>query len=926
MRFFLSSILTFLIHLVCINLILAQETEIFYLSGKGSDDTIDWQFYCTDGRKSGEWTTIPVPSCWELQGFGKYNYGHAAEEDRGKEKGLYKYTFTVDKEWKGKIVRIIFEGSMTDTEVKINGRSAGPVHQGAFYRFGYDISKLLKYGKDNLLEITVSKHSENESINDAERRADYWIFGGIYRPVYLEIKPQESINRLAVDAKADGQLMVDIYLNNQKKANRIELELFDMYGNVIQAPIHFNCIPGSEKQQISTRFQDIDPWNTEFPNLYEVAVSLMENDKELHRVRERIGFRTVDVRERDGIYVNGQKILFKGVNRHSFWPETGRTTSKTLSIQDVLLMKEMNMNAVRMSHYPPDVHFLDACDSLGLFVLDELAGWQASYDTEAGKKLVREMVIRDVNHPSIVIWDNGNEGGWNTNLDDEFVKYDPQKREVIHPWEKFRKTDTNHYIDYNYGTHDTFNGTHIFFPTEFLHGLYDGGHGAGLEDFWNLMLSKPRSAGGFLWVFSDEAVVRTDKNGMLDADGNHAPDGILGPHREKEGSFYAIREIWAPVYFVEQFITENFDGKFKVENRYFFTDLNQCHFTYQFVKFPSPENIESGNQILASGDVNVPSVSPWEKGNINIALPDNWNKADVLYITAYDPFKREIFTWDWAIHLPDDYKNEHLSFISSTSASFEESETDVLLSGENVTVVIEKNSGILKEVSVNNQKIPFNNGPGLVGGVSKFEKFEVYQEDQKSIYDGNFTGNMQKIRWTMHGNGILQLECIYFPQNHQPFFGINFSYPENNVKGVTWLGEGPYRVWKNRTKGNLLNTWNNDYNNSITGESYDYPEFKGYFASLYWTRINTTDDLLTIYTSTEDLYLRLYTPGQPEADPRYTEVTFPEGDISFLNGINAIGTKFKPPESLGPQSQLNMYQRHRTDRNLKIELFFDFRK
>ena len=910
---------------VCLNPVLAQETDIFYLSGNGSDDTVEWEFYCSDGRKSGEWTTIPVPSCWELLGFGKYDYGHAAEGDRGKEQGDYRYLFPGDPDWKGKIVKLVFEGSMTDTEAKLNGQSVGPVHQGGFYRFSYDISKLVKYGKDNLLEVTVSKHSADESVNDAERRADYWIFGGIYRPVFLEIKPRESINRIAVDAKSDGQLNADIYLNNPKNAGRLEVQLFDLSGNEVQAPVSFNITAGSLKQQVSTRFPNVVPWNPEFPVLYELILSLKEGDQTIHRIRERIGFRTIEVRERDGIYVNGRKVRLKGVNRHSFWPETGRTTSKSLSIQDVLLMKEMNMNAVRMSHYPPDIHFLDVCDSLGLFVLDELAGWQASYDTEVGKKLVQEMVIRDVNHPSIILWDNGNEGGWNTNLDGEFPKYDPQKRTVIHPWEKFGKTDTNHYIDYNYGSHDSFNGTHIYFPTEFLHGLYDGGLGAGLEDFWNLMLSRPRAAGGFLWVFSDEAVVRTDRNGILDADGNHAPDGILGPHREKEGSFYAIREIWSPVYFEDILITDNFDGNFKVENRYNFTGLDQCKFTYRLVAFSSPLNTQSVSSTLASGPVQVPSIPPGESGKIKIDLPDNWKESDVLYITAQDPYGKEIFTWDWTISTPRDYLNKHLLFESSNGTSFKEKEELIELTGDKITALIGKNTGILKEIRVGAGIIPFINGPSLTGGEAEFEQYTVYQERGRSIYEAHFTGNLQTIRWTMFGNGLIQLEFVYYPQNNQPFFGINFDFPEADMKGISWLGDGPYRVWKNRTRGNLLNIWDKEYNNTITGETYDYPEFKGYHAQLYWARFRTANHPFTVYTSTENLFLRLFTPGRPAADPRFTEVPFPEGNISFLNGINAIGTKFKPPESLGPQSQLNLYQRHKTDRYLKIELFFDFR-
>lgn len=151
----------------------AQETERLMLSGSGSDHTVDWKFFCTAGRNSGQWTTIPVPSNWELQGFGKYNYGLDKDSVHGREKGLYKYSFVVPAAWKGRVVNIVFDGSMTDTEVKINGRSAGAVHQGAFYRFRYDISGLLRYGKENLLEVTVSKESSNRSVNMAERRGDF---------------------------------------------------------------------------------------------------------------------------------------------------------------------------------------------------------------------------------------------------------------------------------------------------------------------------------------------------------------------------------------------------------------------------------------------------------------------------------------------------------------------------------------------------------------------------------------------------------------------------------------------------------------------------------------------------------------------------------------------------------------------------------
>ncbi len=142
-----SAFLTFWVLSFCL-LLPAQESQIVYLSGTGSDHTVDWDFYCTGGRDSGVWTTIPVPSNWELQGFGTYNYG--LDKNKSDEKGIYKHSFFVPSEWKGKVTELVFEGSMTDTEVKINGKPAGPVHQGAFYRFSYDITRLLRPGKENL--------------------------------------------------------------------------------------------------------------------------------------------------------------------------------------------------------------------------------------------------------------------------------------------------------------------------------------------------------------------------------------------------------------------------------------------------------------------------------------------------------------------------------------------------------------------------------------------------------------------------------------------------------------------------------------------------------------------------------------------------------------------------------------------------------
>ncbi len=396
---------------ICIS---AQQTETFYLSGTGLGNEKEWRFYCTDGMNSKKWSKIKVPSQWELQGFGEYTYGRwykAGLKNPSMEQGMYEYTFSVPADWKGKQVSIVFEGVMTDTEVKINGQLAGDIHQGGFYRFTYDITDKIKAGEKNKLEVKVSKQSANKSVNGAERRGDWWLFGGIYRPVYLEAKPAVHIERIAVNAQADGKLTAEVFTSLLPDHYTLLSTIIPLKGKEIFASQSTELKANIASQTVTTEWKGISTWNPENPNLYTLKLELRnEKNEVVHVYTERIGFRTVEFRRNDGIYVNDVKIVMKGTNRHSFYPDGGRTTNREISLQDVKLIKEMNMNAVR-SHYPPDKHFLDICDSLGLFYLDELAGWQNAYDTPTGEKLVKEMVVRDVNHPCIVLWDNGNEGG-----------------------------------------------------------------------------------------------------------------------------------------------------------------------------------------------------------------------------------------------------------------------------------------------------------------------------------------------------------------------------------------------------------------------------------------------------------------------------------------------------------------------------------
>lgn len=909
------------------------QTERQYLSGHGCDDTVEWDFFCTDGRNSGRWMKIGVPSCWELQGFGTYQYGisfygKAFPEGIAGEKGMYKYEFEVPEEFRGKQVSLVFEASMTDTEVKVNGRKAGSKHQGAFYRFSYNVTDLLKYGKKNQLEVTVSKESENASVNLAERRADYWNFGGIFRPVFLEVKPAVNLRHIAIDAQMDGSFRANCYTNISGDGMSIRAQILDGKGKKL-ADTTVPLKAGSDWTTLQLNVSAPALWTAETPNLYKAQFSLLDKEgKVLHHETETFGFRTIEVRESDGLYVNGVRINVRGVNRHSFRPESGRTLSKAKNIEDVLLMKGMNMNSVRLSHYPADPEFLEACDSLGLYVMDELGGWHGKYDTPTGVRLIEGMIERDVNHPSIIWWSNGNEKGWNIELDGEFHKYDPQKRPVIHPQGNFSGFETMHYRSYG-ESQNYMRLPEIFMPTEFLHGLYDGGHGAGLYDYWEMMRKHPRCIGGFLWVLADEGVKRVDMDGFIDNQGNFGADGIVGPHHEKEGSYYTIKQLWSPVQVMNTAIDRNFDGKLSVENRYDYLNLNTCRFIWQQVKFPSVTDASNTTtRILKQGEVQGSDVAAHGVGVVDIKtsiLPE----ADALFLTVIDKYGYELWRWTFPV---DKLNRETEQFSASSGrASYTETEKGITVKANGRTFVFSKKDGQLKDVSVNNRKISFANGPRFIGArradrsldqfynhddekakakdrtyseftdAAVFTKLDVKEEGGNLILTANYKlGNLDKAQWTIHPDGMATLDYTYNFSGVVDLMGICFDYPEEQVLSKRWLGAGPYRVWQNRIHGTQYDIWENDYNDPIPGETFTYPEFKGYFGSVSWMSIRTKEGTISLTNETPDSYIGVYQPRDGRDRLLYA---LPESGISVLNVIPPVRNKVNSTDLCGPSSQ-----------------------
>jgi hypothetical protein len=861
---------------------MCQTTQRQYLSGTGKDSIVTWDFYCTAGRNSGSWTTIPVPSNWEQKGFGNYAY---QKDPIQPEQGLYRYLFSVPSSWQGKEIVIVFEGVMTDADVTINGIPAGEKHQGGFYSFRYDISKLIKFDTLNQLAITVSRVSSELSVNAAERRGDYWNFSGIYRPVYLLAFPASHIERIAIDAEATGTFDANVTLDSIASAAQLNAKIVSPNGTAV-ANMSIAVEPQQTKAHVHAVVLSPLLWTAETPNRYTLELSLNAGDSVLHAVTQPFGFRTVEVKSGGGVYINGQKIKVKGVGRSCFWPTEGRTLNRSISLADVQLIKDMNMNAVRTLHYPPDGYFLDICDSLGLYVLDELAGSRGAYTTPAGTKLVEATVQHDVNHPCVIFWGNGSDGGWNTDLDTYFTNYDPQKRPVLHSGATFGSIAMPRNPDYA-AMLLALNGSSVYMPAEFLPAMYDAGSGAGLYDYWKQMYNSPLCAGGFMGVLFDEAVVRTDKNNILDARGNSGHYGILGPYREKERSYYTIKNIWSPVYIDMDTLPPSFSGSISVENRYDFTGLNQCSFEWKLANADFFSG-DTGLTVIKTGACTSPPIAAHSSGMLDLSLPSDWKNYDILLLMATNPDGKKICTWSWKIHSNRQMRSHIIDTTTDMPVTATAGSSSILVTAGSMEYVFGKTNGMIIAVRHRNKDISFVADSLLIACHAATGAVTVVQKSNAVTLTTQSADAKNVIQWTVFGNGLCRLSYSYARLDTGTLCGITFNYPKSNVHAAQWLGKGPFSVRKNAVQGFTDNIWQQGYDNCIAGVGWRYPEFKGYYADVSWAKLFTSEDTINIVNETPNTFLQLYTPLNNDT-LNTTGVMPPSGDISLLYKVPPTG-------------------------------------
>lgn len=569
------------------------------------------------GFDSSAFHPLPVPSNWALHGFEQPTYKKFADKQGAQ--GFYLKRFQLPAGWNDKRVLLRFGGVWAAAEVWLNGQLLGN-HDSGFTEFAFDLTPHIKKGADNLLAVRVRQVYADYEF-DAN---DDWSLGGIYRDVSIEASPKQRwLDSIGVQTTFDAEFLdadlnVRVMVPDVRKAAvpgnyvgpgrpyTVRLTLLSQAGDtVLSHEVEHPGHAGTSRETNATlRVQRPLHWTAESPNLYSLRVQLIEDGKVVHEKREAVGFR--QIAWDGGVFrINGQAVKLRGVNRHEEHPDVGRATTREHWIEDIRLMKEANINFIRLAHYPPAKGFIELCDEMGMYVGNEIAmgygGGAAHNPAYTSAVLLRShaTVARDINRPSVIFWAVGNEDPL-TSLHMSSVQavkgWDPT-RPVLLPWraETWLPAEIDimapHY--WTASEYDAFaaSSTRPVITTEFTHAYANDGFG-GLEQRWRALTRHPAGAGGAIWMWADQGLrFQTRKaDGTLEGALKVIPDGwdgIVDSYRKPTRDYWETKAVYAPVYpGVSQagFTLGQGSVALPIQNDFDFTNLDQVKIEWRLME------------------------------------------------------------------------------------------------------------------------------------------------------------------------------------------------------------------------------------------------------------------------------------------------------------------------------------------------------
>lgn len=537
------------------------------------------RFYTSDFAKS-KFKLTPVPSNWALLGYEEPVYRGFKDNQAGE--GFYVREFTIPQDWKDKRILLHFGGVWSSAEVWLNGNELGR-HDCGYTSFAFDVTNKLKVDEPNKLAVRVRQITREYKFDVC----DDWTWGGIYRDVTLEAMPakrwiddvvvQTTFDHLFQDANLDIRVMISDKHKNTLPGNypspgepyKLCFTLTDKEGKeVAQRQMAIPAHVSTDREIcLSLPVEAPHQWTAETPYLYSLKVELLEKEAVTHTRMERVGFRQISTD--GGVFrINGQAVKLRGVNRHDEHPDVGRATTRKQWLEDLTLMKAANINYLRLSHYTPAEGFIELCDSMGMYVGNEVTLGGAGdlmYDPSfSGAVLQRsyETIVRDINKPSIIYWSIGNEDPLTSlhMVSVKLVKALDPTRPVLLPWrpEEWLPKEVDilapHY--WNPQEYDRLAG-HSGRPvisTEYTHAYGNDAFG-GLEARWKALTKHPAGAGAAVWMWADQGVktpVRKKEKDLSEDEylriNTAGWDGIVDSYRNFTRDYWETKAVYAPVY------------------------------------------------------------------------------------------------------------------------------------------------------------------------------------------------------------------------------------------------------------------------------------------------------------------------------------------------------------------------------------------
>ena len=690
-------------------------------------------FYQTNFNDKG-WDDLQVPGVWELNGYGDPIYVNVGYAWRSQFKnnpplvptennhvGSYRKEIILPADWKGKEIFAHFGSVTSNMYLWVNGRYVG-YSEDSKLEAEFNLTNYLKPGK-NVIAFQVFRWCDGSYLEDQ----DFFRYSGVGRDCYLYARDKKYIQDIRITPDLDSQYK-DGTLNiavDLKGSGTVALDLTDVQGNSVATA----DLKGSGKLNTILSVSNPAKWTAETPNLYTLTATLKNGNNVVEVIPVKVGFRKIELKGGQ-ILVNGQPVLFKGADRHEMDPDGGYVVSTERMLQDIKVMKELNINAVRTCHYPDDNRWYDLCDQYGLYVVaeanveshgmgygDQTLAKNPIY-AKAHMERNQRNVQRGYNHPSIIFWSLGNEAGMGPNFEKcyTWIKNEDKTRAV-----QYEQAGTSEFTDifcpmyYDYDACIKYSEGNIQKPLiqcEYAHAM--GNSEGGFKEYWDIIRKYPNLQGGFIWDFVDQSVRWKGKNGVeiyayggdfnrFDAsDNNFCDNGLISPDRNPNPHMHEVSYFYQNIWTTPADLSK---GEVNVYNENFFRDLSAYYMEWEVLK---------GGKAIRSGRVDNLNVAPQQTAKIKLDLGKTCQCTEWLLNVSYKLKNREGLLAAGHTVAKDqltlnpykapamELKNVETTNVAIVTPQIIDNQRNYLIvKGENFTVEFNKANGYLSKYDVN---------------------------------------------------------------------------------------------------------------------------------------------------------------------------------------------------------------------------------